>query len=367
MMKAIADTTRPYGIKTIVSLNPIMIDGTGMCGGCRVTVGGEISRIGEHAFFNWLSLESITLSEDNGYFCLNDGVLYNSDMTALIKYTAASTRESFSVPDTVTVIDHSAFMEADNLKSIIFPEGLTTIGKYAFYCCYSMESIEIPESVTSIGEGAFYTCSLSSVRLGNRLKDMGVAVFGGCDSLTNIEVASDNPYYKSVDGNVYSKDGTVLVQYAVGKTATEFIIPNDVKKIGGAFAGSNFLTKVVIPNGVTEIGDMAFQYCENLEAISIPDSVTKIGNNVFEYCNELNLLVVGSGLKSVGSSSFSFGCFGGFSRLYYRGTADTWKGISVDEDNDDFLYAKRYYYSETEPTVEGNYWYYDLNGEVQTW
>lgn len=42
MMKAIADTTRPYGIKTIVSLNPIMIDGTGMCGGCRVTVGGEI-------------------------------------------------------------------------------------------------------------------------------------------------------------------------------------------------------------------------------------------------------------------------------------------------------------------------------------
>lgn len=41
MMRAIADLTRPYGIKTIVSLNPIMVDGTGMCGGCRVTVGGE--------------------------------------------------------------------------------------------------------------------------------------------------------------------------------------------------------------------------------------------------------------------------------------------------------------------------------------
>ena len=57
----------------------------------------------------------------------------------------------------------------------------------------------------------------------------------------------------------------------------------------------------------------------------------------------------------------------GFSRLYYRETADTWKDISIGEDNDDFLYAKRYYYSETEPTAEGNYWYYDLNGEVQTW
>jgi len=42
MMKAIAELTRPYGVKTIVSLNPIMVDGTGMCGGCRVTVGGEV-------------------------------------------------------------------------------------------------------------------------------------------------------------------------------------------------------------------------------------------------------------------------------------------------------------------------------------
>jgi len=42
MMKVVCDVTRPYGIKTIVSLNPIMVDGTGMCGGCRVTVGGQI-------------------------------------------------------------------------------------------------------------------------------------------------------------------------------------------------------------------------------------------------------------------------------------------------------------------------------------
>ncbi len=42
MMKAVADVTKPYGIKTVVSLNPIMIDGTGMCGGCRVTVGGKV-------------------------------------------------------------------------------------------------------------------------------------------------------------------------------------------------------------------------------------------------------------------------------------------------------------------------------------
>ncbi len=42
MMKAVSDLTRPFGVHTIVSLNPIMIDGTGMCGGCRITVGNQI-------------------------------------------------------------------------------------------------------------------------------------------------------------------------------------------------------------------------------------------------------------------------------------------------------------------------------------
>ena len=41
MMKFVCKTTEPFGVHTMVSLNPIMVDGTGMCGGCRVTVGGE--------------------------------------------------------------------------------------------------------------------------------------------------------------------------------------------------------------------------------------------------------------------------------------------------------------------------------------
>jgi ferredoxin--NADP+ reductase len=41
MMRAVAETTRPHGIRTVVSLNSVMVDGTGMCGGCRVSVGGK--------------------------------------------------------------------------------------------------------------------------------------------------------------------------------------------------------------------------------------------------------------------------------------------------------------------------------------
>jgi len=42
MMKACAEATRPHKIKTVVSLNPLMVDGTGMCGGCRVKIGGQV-------------------------------------------------------------------------------------------------------------------------------------------------------------------------------------------------------------------------------------------------------------------------------------------------------------------------------------
>ena len=42
MMKFVVKTTKPYNVKTVVSMNPIMVDGTGMCGGCRLSVGGEM-------------------------------------------------------------------------------------------------------------------------------------------------------------------------------------------------------------------------------------------------------------------------------------------------------------------------------------
>ncbi len=72
MMRAVVEQTRPVGIKTIVSLNPIMVDGTGMCGGCRVTVGGEIKFAcvdgpefdGHHVNFDELTARLATYEKD---------------------------------------------------------------------------------------------------------------------------------------------------------------------------------------------------------------------------------------------------------------------------------------------------------------
>lgn len=83
MMKFVSETTRPFGIKTIVSLNPIMIDGTGMCGGCRVTVGGETKFAcvdgpdfdGHLVDFDSLMRRNGFYREEEAHSCRMEGVL----------------------------------------------------------------------------------------------------------------------------------------------------------------------------------------------------------------------------------------------------------------------------------------------------
>ena len=201
---------------------------------------------------------------------------------------------NITLGDDVTTISDYAFCNCTSLTSIVIPDSVTTIGEYAFSGCYSLTSVTIGDSVTSIGEDAFYYCtSLTSVTIGDSVTTIGEDAFIGCDSLTNISVDENNPNYKSIDGNLYSKDGKTIIQYAIGKTATSFIIPDSVTTIGDyAFRGCSSLTSIVIPDGVTTIGTSAFGGCTSLTSIVIPDSVTTIGADAFYGCSSLESLTI---------------------------------------------------------------------------
>lgn len=165
------------------------------------------------------------------------------------------------------------------------PEGwrVTSIGDSAFKYCLRITSIVIPESVTSIGDSALYLCL----------------------SLNNISVDERNEHYKSIDGNLYSKDGKELIQYAIRKTDTEFIIPDSVMSIGKyAFAGGTSITNITIPNSVTTIGERAFYQCNALTTLKIPDSVITIGAYAFDACENLFSVVIGSNVKVIGDGAF---------------------------------------------------------------
>ena len=123
---------------------------------------------------------------------------------------------------------------------------MTVILDSAFEDFVNLKKITIPDSVTSIGDYAFSYCS----------------------SLASITVDESNEYYLAIDGNLFSKDETVLIQYAIGNTNTSFTIPDSVASIGySAFSGCSSLTSITIPDSVTWIGYAAFSGCSSLETV----------------------------------------------------------------------------------------------------
>ena len=206
----------------------------------------------------------------------------------------------------VTQIFPEAFKKAPNLKEIIISNSVTSIGDDAFSGCTGLTSVTIPDSVTSIGKYAFRDCTgLTSVTIGNSVTSIGYEAFYGCTALTSITVDEDNTVYKSIDGNLYSKDGTTLIQYAIGKTNTSFTIPDSVTSIGfSAFYKCTSLTSVAIPDSVTSIGSYAFSGCTGLTSVTIPDSVTRILDSAFEDCTGLTSVTIGNSVTSIGYYAF---------------------------------------------------------------
>ena len=107
--------------------------------------------------------------------------------------------------------------------------------------------------------------------------------FRGCSALESIEVDEENPSMKSVDGVLFSKDGTRLYCYPIGKQPEVYTIPDAVEWIGAsAFEGSQNLTTLTIPSGVTYIGECAFADCNNFtDVYCYAENVPSTGSTVF--------------------------------------------------------------------------------------
>lgn len=204
----------------------------------------------------------------------------------LIKYHGKESE--VVVPEGVTVIGDKAFFECYDIDSIVLPDGVTQIGYRAFSGCLCRR-IVLPQSITTIGKEAFYVCEyLDSISIPDSVEYIGDKAFSYCRYLTSItcfKTLNPNKNYKSIDGNLYTKDGKTLVSYAVGKLKHEFVVPNSVKNIGAfAFHGCEELYEISMPRGVKTIGEGAFAECVNLNTIVLPNSVSNIGEGAFFYC-----------------------------------------------------------------------------------
>jgi len=209
---------------------------------------------------------------------------------------------------TITSIGDYAFGACRALTSVTIGTNITSIGVEAFVNCTSLASVTIPNSVTSIGEYAFDGCtSLTSVTIPHSVTNIGVQPFEDCTSLTAIMVDTNNPAYSSVDGVLFDKSQTTLIQYPAGLVGTSYTIPNSVTSIGkGAFWVCTSLTNVTIGTSITNIGDFVFTYCTSLASVTIPNSVTSIGDAAFADCESLTSVQIGNGVTNIGFQAFEY-------------------------------------------------------------
>lgn len=193
-------------------------------------------------------------------------------------------------------------------KEDSIPEGVVTISKDAFMMCVNMESITFPSTLKSIQESAFRLSGLKYVYIPANVIEIGNGAFSDCLHLKTIDVSKENPIYKSVKGNLYSKSGKIILQYAAGKTEDHFIIPKTVANIGArSFSGSSFLKTVEFPPDIVGIGAWAFSGCDKLDIETLPSTINVIHENAFRACDNITSIKLPKGLVILDDQAF-FGC-----------------------------------------------------------
>ena len=323
-----------------------------------VTIPESVIRIKEDAFLGCSNLKSIYIT-DLAAWCIID--FYDYDSNPLCNgadlYINRERIITIEIPDSVRRIGDFAFCNYKKLTSVTIPSSVTRIGECAFRDCSSLVSVTIPSSVTSIGDVSFSGCSsLTSVTIPEGVTSIGEVAFRGCSSLTNITVDENNAKYSSDErGVLFNKDKTTLIQYPIGNTAASYEIPSSVTSIGDdAFSGCSSLASVNIPSSVTSIGSRAFYDCRSLTSVTIPKGVTSIDNFAFYNCSGLTSVTISEGVTSIGDHAFydcssltsviipssvtsiDYGAFDDCSKLkdvFYSGTEEEWKNISIGQYN----------------------------------
>ena len=221
-------------LTSIIIPNTIISIGMGAFESCTnlisISIPSSVTYINFDTFYWCENLISIDIDINNPNYASIDGVLYNKNITTLIRCPGGK-------------------------NSINIPNSVTNFGREAFSDCYNLTSVTIPNSVISFEDIPFFACS----------------------NLTSIIVDNNNPNYSSVDGLLYDKNITTLIRCPEGKNSIN--IPNSVTHFeDGALYGCGNITSITIPKYVTSLGRRTFFWCFNLTSIiclgSIPPSVS---------------------------------------------------------------------------------------------
>lgn len=269
--------------------------------GGEIRIGKNVSYIAPEAFsVDNSNLRSIKVSEENGYFKDNQGVLFSKDGTVLLKYPDAK----IALSDVGgTIIDGYAT-----------PEGVKVIGKYAFENADSLKVV-ISEGVEKIDDFAFYDSGVESVSFPYTLKSIGKRAFANCYGLNEAIL----PDYL-----------TYLGEYAFEYSFVKWVrLPAGLKALEeGTFKNCFYLEGINLPDGLTVIGKQAFSGCSKIDEISLPTSVAELDDRAFENCIGLEHVSVREGVVRIGEGAF-YGDYKLSSIIFVNDTVDGWYKVDL--------------------------------------
>lgn len=272
---------------------------------------------------------------------------------------------SVRVSDSVKTVGKEAFYGCENLKSVTLGKETVSVGELSFADCPALETVNFGEKLKSIESYAFSQCvGLSSAVFPSALESIGECAFVGCE---NLERAVLNDGLKTIADCAFG--GCKLLK--------EFIMPDSVASIGWGVimfeAGSvgfvppgdssNNLTKIVISDNISEIPDFAFSK-SNIASARIGKKVRTIRYSSFYGCGLLENVIIPVSVAKI--ESYAFYKCESLSSVYYEGTAEEWAKISIGKNGNDVSTADKFFYSETRPETDGNYWRY-VDGVPVKW
>ncbi len=256
-----------------------------------------------------------TLKDDNTYSV-------NSDFSASGIIVIPKTYNNLPVSE----IEGAAFTVTDLITDIIIPESINILYANSFMLCSALKNIGVSVNNAKYCSkgGVLFSKDFqrlicypaektgSSFIIPSTVNEILPCAFLASKNLLDVTVESGNTTYKSVDGVLFNINGDTIVCYPAGRTAASYTVPGNVSKIYiTAFGGCQYLERVVIPEGVTDISMYAFAYSFNLKSINIPASVVSIGESITDMCKGLEGITVADSnaiLKSIDGVLFNKDC-----------------------------------------------------------
>ena len=295
------------GCKNTVIPEEITKIGNGAFSGMGMTatsvdLPGGLTHIGNDAFRGWEELESLTIPE--GVTHIGESAFFMCNAISSIHIPASVTNIGYRAfnfmlsLNSITVDEENeVFDSRNNCNAIIetetntllqgcaitvIPENVTTIGDFAFFWSTNLKNVRIPAGVTSIGNDVYGWCSgIESI-----VVDSKNTVFDSRDNCNAIiETATNKLVYGCITTTIPTTVKCIGESAFYGKDMESLTIPGNVESLEfEAFASCQKLKKVTICEGVKSIGERAFNACVRLNNVTIPDSVTSIGDRAFLSC-----------------------------------------------------------------------------------